>query len=225
MSLCPSCYLMKGSIPMLKLLITRHGETDWNSEQRFQGTNDVPLNALGEAQARDFAERVKTYPEKITAIYTSPYQRAYRSAEIVGEALGLTPIRDPRIQELNYGDWEGHTNVEIAQKWPFEWEMYKYNTAIVAPNAEKIYHLAARVEDFLEEMKVRHPDDTILIVTHGGVLAMIGMVALGIPPTTRRIFRSSNMALSIVEFPGVMGIIRCWNDTAHMKSFKPDNYF
>ncbi len=210
---------------MLKLLITRHGETDWNSEQRFQGTNDIPLNALGEAQAQDLADRMKTYPEKVAAIYTSPYKRAYRSAEIVADVMGLTPIPDDRIRELDYGDWEGHTNKEIAQLWPFEWEMYKYNTTIVAPNGEKVLHLAARVEDFIADMKVKHPDDTIMIITHGGVLAMLGIVSLGLPPISRRIFRSSNMALSIIEFPGVMGIIRCWNDTAHMKSFKPDNYF
>src|SRR5262245_65615545 len=101
---------------MTELLLTRHGETDWNREHRVQGHTDVPLNENGREQARALAERLVDVP--LAAIYASDLARARETAEIVARRLGLGVVLDPGLREKNFGSWEGLTDVEIAERFP-----------------------------------------------------------------------------------------------------------
>lgn len=90
---------------MTRLLITRHGETQWNTEKRMQGRSDSPLTAHGIWQAQQLARRLKD--EKIDAIYSSPTPRAARTAEILKGSRGLQVRLLDDLMEINLGDWEG----------------------------------------------------------------------------------------------------------------------
>ena len=92
---------------MLRLILVRHGETEWNAQRRYQGHSDVPLSALGRRQAARAAERLAAL--KIDAVYTSDLGRALETAEIIAEQRGLEVCAEPRLRELNFGVFEGLT--------------------------------------------------------------------------------------------------------------------
>src|SRR5579871_2475081 len=101
---------------MTTLLLARHGETDWNSERRWQGHADRPLNDTGRAQAAELAESLDG--TAIAAIYSSDLARARETAEIVAARLGLTVVLDPGLREVDVGDWSGVRHDEVAARFP-----------------------------------------------------------------------------------------------------------
>src|SRR5919204_5528893 len=101
---------------MTELLLVRHGETDWNVQQRWQGHQDPPLNALGREQARALAEALAG--EGIDAVYTSDLRRARETAEIVAARLGVEVRPLPDLREIDVGTWSGLTMDEIRTRWP-----------------------------------------------------------------------------------------------------------
>lgn len=145
---------------MTRLLLVRHGQSVWNADGRWQGQADPPLSALGEEQAASAAERV----HGMTAVYTSDLARARRTAEIVGERLGLVPRPDVRLRERHAGDWEGRTRAEIEAEWP------GYLASERRPAGWEPDELVlARALEALAAMAAAHEGD-MLVVTHGGVV-------------------------------------------------------
>ncbi|MBI4759502.1 MAG: histidine phosphatase family protein, partial [Chloroflexi bacterium] len=100
----------------MRLLLVRHGETDWNAEERYQGTTDVPLSAQGRAQAQALTSRMAG--EVLDAIYASDLQRAWQTAEVIAAPHGLPVRPEPRLREIDFGAWEGLTFDEIRQRRP-----------------------------------------------------------------------------------------------------------
>ena len=98
----------------MKLYLIRHGQTDWNIEQRIQGQQDIPLNDTGRAQARCLTQAMKE--KKLDAIYTSPQIRAYATAGAVAGNRPIPVVALPWLMEINYGDWEGKTAKELLKK-------------------------------------------------------------------------------------------------------------
>ena len=90
----------------MRVLLARHGQTDWNAAGKIQGVSDVPLNERGRAQAAALAGRVLD-AGAISAVYTSPLKRPRETAEIIGRRLGLVPVPVAALPELHFGDWEG----------------------------------------------------------------------------------------------------------------------
>jgi broad specificity phosphatase PhoE len=144
------------------LLLVRHGETDWNAEGRLQGQTDRPLNAYGREQAKRLAERLRG--ELIDAVYASDLSRARETAEIVGERLGLTVVLDPDLREKNWGTWEGLTGSER--------DRIEFVGESTQDHAERILRAVHRIAE-------RHPDQRVLVVTHGGSVRRIQTVVYG----------------------------------------------
>jgi broad specificity phosphatase PhoE len=148
---------------MTTLLLVRHGETDWNAEGRLQGHTDRPLNEYGRRQARELADRLAL--EEIAAIYASDLARAQETAEIVGTRLGLPVVVDPDLREKNWGSWEGLTSEERLTV-EFEGESTEQHR-------ERILRSVRRIVE-------RHPDQRIVVVTHGGSLRRIQAAVSGV---------------------------------------------
>jgi 2,3-bisphosphoglycerate-dependent phosphoglycerate mutase len=146
------------------LLLARHGETEWNREERYQGHADPPLNDTGRAQAEQLAEHLAAEP--IDAVYSSDLRRAAETAQIVGERLGLPVEHEPGLREIDVGSWQGLTKAEIDGR-PWDGETYA--------------HHAARVTQALREIAARHPNGRVLIVSHGGSLRRVQATVLGAP--------------------------------------------
>ena len=148
---------------MTTLLLVRHGETDWNAEGRLQGHTDRPLNDYGRRQATELAQRLAG--KGADAIYTSDLARAMETAQILGARLGLTVVVDPDLREKNWGTWEGLTGDERIH---------------VEFAGESTEDHRDRVLGALRRIAGRHPDQRVVVVTHGGSLRRIQAAVNGV---------------------------------------------
>lgn len=149
----------------MKLLLTRHGETNWNQENRVLGRTDEPLNETGRAQAAGLAEALRGV--SLQAVYASPLQRAGVIGSMVAGEHGLTCQMDDRLIEMDFGRMEGcprNDPAYLAEKRRF---FARY------PEGESYFDVAARVYPFLDELSRTHREDTVLVVTHNGICRMI----------------------------------------------------
>lgn len=161
---------------MTRLLLTRHGETDWNAEGRWQGHSDTPLNERGRQQARELAAQL----DGIDAVYASDLSRARETAEIAARDLGIEVRLDPRLRERSFGAWEGLTSAEIEDRFADAHDRWKTGDGFGADDAEPFDAFAARIHAFLEDVLERHGDEDVLVVAHGGSIRVIHALAAGL---------------------------------------------
>ena len=168
---------------MTRLVLIRHGETDWNREGRYQGHTDVPLNARGRAQAEELAESLRGH--KLDAIYTSDLQRARQTAEILAAATGAPMIVDRRLREIDLGKWEGQLFTDIRESHADLLARRRVDPMDTpSPGGEGIRQVMARVVPLIDEIVRRHPDGRVALMSHGAALAAIKVHVLGLPVET-----------------------------------------
>lgn len=182
------------------IVLVRHGETDWNRENRFQGHADTTLNDAGRSQARELVDVLRS--EELTAVYTSPLRRAGETAAIVAEGLGLDAQELEALREIDVGDWQGLTIDEVRARYP--------ERADVAwrsgwPNGETHEELGLRVVPALLDLGRVHTGGRVLGVTHAGPIRAALMAATGLSADESRtqIGRLENCA--VVRFAIVDG--------------------
>jgi alpha-ribazole phosphatase len=201
---------------MLRLLLVRHGETDWNATGRYQGQSDIPLNATGQRQARAVARRLAT--ERLDGIYASDLLRAWATAEAIAEPHDLTVKPDARLREMSYGNWQGLTYRQIAEQAPEAlagWNADRVHRA--PPGGESLGDLAARVRNSLDGILVAHSEGTVALVSHGGTVRMILCVLLCHPPAFYWQFEMDNTAISEIELQDRGPVVIRWNDAHHLR--------
>jgi probable phosphoglycerate mutase len=144
------------------MLLVRHGQSTWNAAGRWQGRADPPLTALGELQAREAARALGVFD----ALVCSPLQRAQRTAELIGDELGIGPVHShDDLAEREVGPWTGLTFEEIDLTWPGALQRREWPAGF--ENDEAIADRAVRA---VTDLSARHPAAIVLAVTHGGVL-------------------------------------------------------
>lgn len=158
---------------MARLLLLRHGQSEWNAAGRWQGAADPPLTAHGEDQARAAARWLAS--TGLTGVVSSDLERARRTAELIAEGLGvpLLPV-EPGLRERDVGDWSGRTTDEIEQHWPGWLRSWRDGELDRPPNGEANSAMAARVMEVVERLAARPDDEVLLVVTHGGVIHTVG---------------------------------------------------
>lgn len=161
---------------MTTLLLVRHGETDWNRDGRWQGQSDTKLNAVGRAQARELAGEL----DGVDVVYASDLARARETAELIADEQGLQVSVDQRLNERGFGAWEGLTTAEIEVAFRDAHERWLAGNDPGADDAEPFDAFAERVASFLDEVLARHPDETVLVVAHGGSIRVIHALASGL---------------------------------------------
>jgi 2,3-bisphosphoglycerate-dependent phosphoglycerate mutase len=186
-------------MPVTRLIITRHGETDWNAARRIQGMTDVPMNARGEAQSEALAEALACM--EIGLIFSSDLNRAVRTAEIIAARLyDMEHIRAPLLRERNWGALEGKNLQEIEDEFPGDLERMRNGDLDFAPRGgESRNQLIARIDEFIGGLITERAGENILIVTHGGVCGMAIKRMMGIEPGARTPFRVENCSINIVD--------------------------
>jgi broad specificity phosphatase PhoE len=155
-----------------RVLLIRHGQTDWNIEGRWQGYEPVALNAEGWAQARLLAEALRDRP--IRTIISSDLPRAFETATTIGQVVGVAPQVDELWREFNLGVFQGHTLDEIKIRFPQEWESYQANywDHIIA-KGESRSMLQARVYKAWESALRNSEGPEVVIVSHGGSIKLL----------------------------------------------------
>ena len=200
--------------PVLRLLLARHGKTDWNAAGRYQGQADPPLNQSGRRQAGFLAARVAG--RQIDAFYCSDLQRAQETATIVGKALRKKPVPDPRLREIGFGILEGLTFAEANARYAKIIVEWLDGDRAVLPGGESREAFSQRLLSLLEELKEKHNGQRLFLVTHGGAIRELLRLALGLPPQGHWSFTVENGSLSELELYGDRPLLRTLNDTSHL---------
>jgi broad specificity phosphatase PhoE len=164
-----------------RLLLVRHGETTWNVEGRYQGQADPPLSERGRAQAEATAQKLAD--QGLQVLYSSPLRRASETAQIIALRLGLSVGYDPRLMEINQGEWEGMLVTDIEQHWPALFSRWVHDPWLVTlPGGESLSQLQMRVLAAVADMVARHPEQRIGVVTHKMPIAIIKIHRQGLEP-------------------------------------------
>ncbi len=202
---------------MIKLYLVRHGETDGNVQQWYQGSTDVPLNARGIAQANCLSQFLKSV--HFDGIYSSTLQRARKTAEIVAKPHGLAVQSYDALREINFGVWEGHTYQEITEKWPGEIEaFYDSDGTLPAHGGESFLEVEQRITAKTKEILSHHKDgDTVLIASHGASIRCLLFGLLGLDLRRIWCFQQYNTAFNIIEYYGEKNVMTLMNCTQHLQ--------
>jgi broad specificity phosphatase PhoE len=155
-------------------LLIRHGETDWNADGRWQGRAPTPLNDLGREQSRLLGRYLAAQGPRIDMLYSSDLIRARQTAEAIAAPLGLIIQFDPRLREIDLGDWQGLTRAEVEA-----WDTERY-TAYQAdrrnhpiPNGESWMQVQGRIRAAFDDLAGQHVSQTFALVSHGGAIGRL----------------------------------------------------
>jgi probable phosphoglycerate mutase len=199
-----------------RVLAVRHGETAWNVENRIQGQLDVPLNELGRWQARRLA--VAMGGESVDAIYTSDLQRTVETAAPTSRACNVSYLTDSGLRERGFGVFEGLTFTEIEQRWPEQSARWRRrDPAFGAEGGETLSEFYARSVATTTRLASAHPGQTIVIVTHGGVLDCLYRAASRVALDAPRSWQIGNASINRLLFTPQGFTLVGWSDDHHLE--------
>ena len=198
----------------VRFCLVRHGETSWNAERRLQGHEDIPLNATGQAQARATARLLAD--THFDAAYTSDLARAADTARAICSGH-LVPTPRADLRERHYGCFQGLTYTEAQAAHPQAYAHFEARTPNrPIPGGESLVDFAARIHAAFEAIATEHPNQTVLVVAHGGVLDIVNRLARALPLDAVRDFRIPNAALNWLRRDDAGWTIDAWAQEAHL---------
>ena len=200
------------------VILVRHGQTPYNAEKRYQGFLDIPLNENGLNQAKLLAEYLKDYP--IDVFISSPLSRAYVTTETVAKSHGMTiAYTDDRLREVNYGDWAGQTETDLAKKFPEQFKLWKERPWLITfPNGENLRDMQYRGRAALEDAVARYPGKTIFIGAHSHMNTVILCSVLGLSPEHFNQIRQNNTCVNVLRYKDGVWQLVLMNSVAHLGS-------
>lgn len=201
---------------MARLLLVRHGITEFNSTRRFAGYSDVEMSAVGLRQVETLRDRLAG--EKIDVVYSSDLKRAMVTAEVICSGRQVDIVACPELREVNYGEVEGLTYPEIRQRYPEVAELVaNFNLRLNFPGGESFEEFIERVSKFADRLNRHAPSETVLVVSHSGPLRTLVCALMGIDHTCWWQLRFDNASLSIVDTYPRGAILSLLNETSHLK--------
>lgn len=194
-----------------KLILIRHGQTDWNLKKRYSGFIDIALNARGREEARKLIKRLKG--RKIHKVYSSDRLRALQTARIAFKRSEIEIL--PDLREINFGCFEGLTHKEIMVKYPGIYKKWLRDPfAVTIPKGEPLADFLKRVAGVFKRIVACNKDKTAAIICHGGTISIF----IGYITKTRKFWQELPAAasLSVIEYRNNKAGIRLLNDTSHL---------
>jgi probable phosphoglycerate mutase len=179
--------------------LVRHGETEWTVSKQHTGTTDIPLTAVGEESARSLGAVLGRHA--FAAVFTSPLQRARRTAELAGFPDAVV---DERLVEVDYGDYEGRTTAEIHEERP-GWSLWRDGS----PGGETIEQVGARADAVIAGLEAVGGD--VLVFGHGHFSRVLAARLLRLPPSEGRLLMLGPAAISVIGSEHDERAIRHWN--------------
>ncbi len=207
----------------LRILLVRHGETDWNREQRFQGQRDIPLNGTGEAQAQTAADFLSH--QRIDIAFSSPLKRPWDTAEAIRQRHdGLELIPVDLLQEISHGTWEGKLQGEIEAEFPGQLQQWQAQPETVQmPDGENLDQVWQRTgaawETILTKAADQGPNTIALVVAHDAINKAAIARLFNLSPASFWCFKQGNGAVTVIDYPQGsqgMAVLRACNITAHL---------
>jgi phosphoserine phosphatase len=201
---------------LMRLIIIRHGESEWNRIGRYQGQADAPLSELGLRQAAALAERLRN--ERFDAIYTSPLQRAAKTAESVAQHHPTVPFfTEPALLEIHHGDWQGLMVDEVKERYGeglAEWRMHP--TRAQMPGGESFSNILKRVLDLKDRLLERYRDGMVLVSTHDVVVKILVSDALGMNMDRINRIWVTNASISSIEYGDDLPYLVSLSEACHL---------
>jgi broad specificity phosphatase PhoE len=200
----------------MRLIIVRHGESEWNRIHRYQGQLDAPLSDLGLRQAEALATRLKG--EQIDEMYSSPLQRAALTAKAIAAYHPDVPFTfAEELLEIHHGEWQGKFADEIVASYADglrEWR--EHPTRSQMPGGESFSNVLKRTLDFREAIYERHRDETVLISTHDVVVKILVADALGMNMDRINRIWVTNASISVIEYGSDLPYLVSLSEACHL---------
>ena len=200
---------------MTRLLLVRHGATEFNGSLRFTGHSQISLNDSGSRQAGKLERRLAG--EEIDVACTSDLRRALDTAEAACRGREIEILPCPELREADYGDCEGLTFDEITTRFPEVVQPWlNYSPDLTFPGGDSLAGFIERVSGFLDRLESNPQWRTVLVVSHAGVIRVLLCQLLELGTDHWWQFRIDNASISIVETYGKRAILSLANDTSHL---------
>ena len=203
---------------MTRIVLVRHGQTAWNREVRFRGQADVELDEFGLQQAQATGRYLAArWP--VVAVYASPLRRATQTAEAIARAHGLTAHPLEGLLDINFGEWQGLSPDEVAQRYPALYRAWwEAPHTVRFPGGERLDDVRSRVVAALDEVIARHPEQAVALVSHTVANRVLLCAVLGWGNDRFWRLRQETCAVNVfdVEDGGTFTIVLL-NDTCHLQ--------
>ena len=200
---------------MMRLVLVRHGQTEWNASGRYQGQSNVALSELGHRQAECLADHFPV--ANLDALYSSDLDRARETAECVATKFGVPVRLETAFRELSFGDWEGLTYQHISTKWPKEANhLFTAPDVLQIPNGETFQELQKRALDKINILCREHIDKTVAVFAHGAINKTILAGLMHIPLHYLWSIRQDNTAVNILRLEDGYVTVELINGTFHL---------
>lgn len=201
----------------IKILLIRHGKTDLNSKERYQGKTDLPLNKDGSSQIRKLKPRLTKL--NLEVIFTSPAKRSRETCEILFKHKQIPIVVHAGLTEIDFGAWEKLTYNEIKKRLPTQlakWENNPFKHA--TPEGETMKNVLNRLSKLYQEILQQHRGKTIALVGHGGSFNILLCHLFEIVAKAKWQFRLSTASLSeILVYSNNQTVLTLFNDISHLK--------
>ncbi len=206
---------------MTEIWLVRHGETPWNVEGRVQGWEDIPLNAHGVRQAQALGNHLARLAETgshIDAVYTSDLQRAHHTARIVGQAIGIEPVVEPGMRERNFGVLQGLIYNMMDTHQPEAAKVWRSRDPDGdLPQGETLRTFHTRVVKALDDLAALHPQQRVIVVSHGGAMDIIWRHASQVDLQAPRAAPLLNASINRLHIGPDRWTILEWGNVGHLE--------
>lgn len=201
---------------MARIILVRHGQTEFNRIERFRGLLDIPLNETGLKQAEATGESLRGM--NVKAVYSGPLSRARNTAGKIAEKVGLDIEVVDFLQDMDFGEWEGLTPREVAEKFPEPFKAWSYYPdRLHMPGGESLLGVRARLVAGLNELTMQHKDDTIVLVSHKVICRVLMLAVMGMDVSHFWRIEQDNCCINVFEENFSGWIVTRLNDTCHLE--------
>ena len=206
---------------MSRVILVRHGETDWNREEIFRGRADPPLNKKGQNQAEAAGRAISAF--KVSAVYSSPLNRSLETAKNIAKFHNL-PVKEMEgFIDIDFGKWQGLTHKNVKKLYPGLYQRWlEEPRKVIMPGGESLDNVRKRSFAALKEILQKDKNGLAVVVSHRVVNKILICAILGLDNSSFWNIRQDNCALNIFEFRKNKFVVELINDTCHLKDFPND---
>jgi broad specificity phosphatase PhoE len=200
---------------MAKIMLIRHGETEWNLEDIFRGQADIELNKTGIRQAGLLAKYLEDIP--FEAIYSSPLKRALKTAETIADLHGIKVTVAPELTDFDYGKWQGLTLDKVKERYPQLYEEWLKNPQLTRmPNGEGLDNVSRRTTSMIDHVIAKH-EGTFALVSHRVVNKVLICALLGLDNSHFWNIRLGNCGITTFFYENERFVLEKHNDTSFLE--------
>ena len=201
---------------MTRLIIVRHGRTEWNRVERFRGRADIGLDDVGMKQAESAAKRITGWP--ISMIYSSPLRRALTTAEIIADRVGLKLRLLPGIIDIDYGVWQGLSTEEVVARDSRLYSQWMESpNKVKFPDGESFAEVRKRADSAVDNLIQQHLKETVVLVSHKVICQILILSLLGLDSSHFWQITQDVCAMNLFEVRGGIPSALFLNDTCHLE--------